>query len=336
MASQDQIDVLNPQIANNDNLELDQIESDPIDPICRLNMKELSVENNDLAFFIVRCFTLFFCFIGIFVILVNICRGNRLKSWPLYLCVTMSVFCWIAMTLYQEKIDEFCLEKLKELEPLYITIYWAIRNFLHGFSLYLILILLAHLSDIENKRKWVGLILALILIPLAFSVGLIIFDLQVKNLDNWIDFSNSTGNAWSQEEKIDIYIGIESVRILLYNIITTILLFVMSKSFCTSRLYGTFSEKRNEIVVIVTRWTYSFLLIYNLVSIGSYVLFILINLKSLETENLKYLELARDILIEVELFTVVLSVPTSYVFGMIIHCCCGVSESQDMEMNYLS
>ena len=57
------------------------------------------------------------------------------------------------MTLYQEKIDEFCLEKLKELEPLYITIYWAIRNFLHGFSLYLILILLAHLSDIENKKK---------------------------------------------------------------------------------------------------------------------------------------------------------------------------------------
>ena len=133
------------------------------------------------------------------------------------------------MTLYQDKIDEFCLFKIEELDPLLKSIYWCVRNFLHGLSLFLILILLAHLSDIENRGKWVGLILSCILIPLAYSVGLLVFDLLVKNKDNWFDPSNSTGNAWNKEEKIQIYIGIDSVKLLLYNITTTFLLFFMSK-----------------------------------------------------------------------------------------------------------
>ena len=135
------------------------------------------------------------------------------------------------MTLYQDKIDEFCLFKIEELDPLLKSIYWCVRNFLHGLSLFLILILLAHLSDIENRGKWVGLILSGILIPLAYSVGLLVFDLLVKNKDNWFDSSNSTGNAWKQEERIQIYIGIDSVKLLLYNITTTFLLFFMSKRY---------------------------------------------------------------------------------------------------------
>ena len=94
-------------------------------------------------------------------------------------------------------------------------------------------------------------------------------------------------------------------------------------------------------MVIVTRWTYAFLLIHNLVAIATFILNTLISLASLtnlkiDESGLYYFELSRDILHEIELFTVILSVPISYVFGMIIHCCCGVSESQDMEMNYLS
>ena len=77
--------------------------------------------------------------------------GNKLKSWPLYLFVSISVFLWVAMTLYQDKIDEFCLNKFEELEPLYESIYVCIQNFLYGFSLFMILVLLAHLSDIENR-----------------------------------------------------------------------------------------------------------------------------------------------------------------------------------------
>ena len=97
--------------------------------------------------------------------------------------------------------------------------------------------------------------------------------------------------------------------------------FILFSSFCTSRLYGTFSEKRNEIVVVVTRWTYAFLLIHNLVAIANYILNTLINLKIEEILSAPgkpgyYYELSRDILHEIELFTVILSVPISYVFGM--------------------
>ena len=71
--------------------------------------------------------------------------------------------------------------------------------------------------------------------------------------------------------------------------------------------------------MIVTRWTYAFLLIHNLVAIAHYILntLILINLRIEEIiSGLYYYELSRDILHEIELFTVILSVPISYVFGM--------------------
>ena len=64
-----QQDALNPQIADNDNLLLDEVEA-KLEEICG-NLRE-----NDLAFFIVRCFALFFCLVGIIIILVNICRGK--------------------------------------------------------------------------------------------------------------------------------------------------------------------------------------------------------------------------------------------------------------------
>ena len=64
-----QQDALNPQIADNDNLLLDEVEA-KLEEICG------ELRDNDLAFFIVRCFALFFCLVGIIIILVNICRGK--------------------------------------------------------------------------------------------------------------------------------------------------------------------------------------------------------------------------------------------------------------------
>ena len=64
-----QQDALNPQIADNDNLSLDEVEA-KLEEICG------NLRDNDLAFFIVRCFALFFCLVGIIIILVNICRGK--------------------------------------------------------------------------------------------------------------------------------------------------------------------------------------------------------------------------------------------------------------------
>ena len=41
-------------------------------------------EDNPIVYFVIRCLTLFFCLIGIILVLVNLFRGNRLKSWRLY------------------------------------------------------------------------------------------------------------------------------------------------------------------------------------------------------------------------------------------------------------
>ena len=46
------------------------------------------------------------------LVLVNIIRGNRLKSWRLYFTTALSVFAWVALTLYQDKVDEFCVQEL--------------------------------------------------------------------------------------------------------------------------------------------------------------------------------------------------------------------------------
>ena len=99
-------------------------------------------------------------------------------------------------------------------------------------------------------------------------------------------------------------------------------------SFCTNRLYGTYSEKRSKVVVLVARWTFSFLLIHNLVAMTNFAFTVIIRL---EVDNdLAYFIIAHDILNEIELILVVLSVPMSYLMGM---CCCGIARGNDMEMD---
>merc|ERR1719266_2337435 len=85
-------------------------------------------------FFIIRCVTLFCCLVGIILVLVNLCRGNRLKSWRLYILVATSVFVWIALTLY-ESVDTICSGFLIR-DASTFSIYYCFLNFLHGFSIY--------------------------------------------------------------------------------------------------------------------------------------------------------------------------------------------------------
>jgi hypothetical protein len=40
--------------------------------------------------------------------------------------------------------------------------------------------------------------------------------------------------------------------------------------FCTTRLFGTYSERRNALVVVLSRWTFAFLLLHNLTAMASY------------------------------------------------------------------
>ena len=66
--------------------------------------------------------------------------------------VAMSVFAWVAMTLYQDKVDNLCVQELLR-SPGTQPIYRCFRTFLHGFCLYLILLLLAHLSDMQHRSR---------------------------------------------------------------------------------------------------------------------------------------------------------------------------------------
>merc|ERR1712156_891636 len=107
---------------------------------------------------------------------------------------------------------------------------------------------------------------------------------------------------------------IDSIRFFLYNVLSNIILFFMSCSFLTKRLYGTYSEKRSKVVLLVARWTYAFILIHNLVALPTFILKTLLKsyvVKQLELDYdiEKKLQTAQAILSEIEFITMVLSVP---------------------------
>ena len=110
-------------------------------------------------------------------------------------------------------------------------------------------------------------------------------------------------------------------------------------SFCTNRLYGTYSEKRSKVVVLVARWTFSFLLIHNLVTMTNFAFSVIIRLDYeagvvvFESSVFKAITITNNILDEIELILVVLSVPMSYLMGIWAQCCCGFTRGNDMEMD---
>ena len=213
---------INPQREPGDDILVAQDTEELYEQMCEYQDRAEDIEF--WVFYVIRCLTLFSCLVGIILVLVNLFRGNKLKSWRLYFLVAMSIFAWVAMTLYSDKVDMPCVKYfVRNLGTR--SIYACFQNFLHGFSLYLILLLLAHLSDMQHRCPWFGFIAAAIFVPLAYSVGLLIFDLRVRNQHDWIN----NRDIWTKEVELRIKIAIICVRTFLYNIITTFLLFFMSK-----------------------------------------------------------------------------------------------------------
>jgi len=313
-----QLDSFNPQAPLSPVLQSSEENYPPLEE-CQFEFKNDSYELN-IALFAVRCLTTFSCLIGIILLLVNFIRGNKIKSWRLYFTTALSVLAWIAMTLYSDKIDYFCYEFLdRSLQT--AAIYKCFQNFLHGFSLYLTLLLLAHLSDMQHRCHWFAFICTSIFVPLLYSVGLVIFDMRVRNQKDWIEAclipqmkAENQDSIWTCDVKKHVSIAIDCIRTFFYNLVTTIILVAMSKSFCTSRLYGTYSEKRSKVVILVSRWTYSFLLLHNLVAITRLVIDIITRLDGL-VEDTSTFTLTHEILSEIELILVILAIPMSYLMG---------------------
>jgi len=105
----------------------------------------------------------------------------------------------------------------------------------------------------------------------------------------------------------------------------------MSRSFCTRTLYGTYSEQRSGLVVLVARWTYVFLLLHNCVDIAAYAVTVVTKVPS--ERDLEQLNLALVVLQEVALILITIAVPFSYITGLLAQCCCGISRDNTMEMD---
>ena len=147
--SSDQFNPQNPMTENELHLNEEKIDcslkeySD--DPECIL-------ENDEIIFFVVHIFTTVMCLIGVILLLISIIKGNRLNSWKLYVIVSLCVFSWITLTLYQDYLDRHFIKKIYP-DPNARSIYNGIQNLFHGLALFLTVILLAHLSDIQKTSR---------------------------------------------------------------------------------------------------------------------------------------------------------------------------------------
>ena len=175
--------------------------------------EDIKLELEDYIVFGVRILVVLLCLASLILILVNVARGNRLKSWRLYFIVGATVLAWIMTTLYHDCIDRFYIHFFVR-DPQSRSIFWCFSNLFHGLSLYLVILLLAHLSDMQHRSHWLLLIAAVILIPLVYAVGILVTDLRLDS---------DTRLNWKAK------VAINSVRVLLFNIISTILLIFMGK-----------------------------------------------------------------------------------------------------------
>jgi len=86
------------------------------------------------------------------------------------------------MSLYQDRVDEFTFGAL--LPPQARSLFWCFRNLLEGFTLYVILLLLAHLSDFQHAGgAWLCLVAGVVFAPLGVAIAVLIVDHQVSLLN---------------------------------------------------------------------------------------------------------------------------------------------------------
>ena len=154
---------LDPRLTLQDQGEPDYEELYPV--------QDYKLQVVDIVLLAVRCFTIAFFLLCLLIVIIDICKDKlRLKSWRLYLVVSFVLFCWLGLSLYQDHLDEYFVQQVYRF-PQRRSIYWCFRNLVHGLTLYMIILLLSHLSDFQHRGCWLLLIFAVVLVPLAYSVG---------------------------------------------------------------------------------------------------------------------------------------------------------------------
>jgi len=264
---------------------------------------------DDIIFMSVRCAAAVVTVVLIVLVFVSVGRGVRVKSWRLYLLTALTFFAWLSMSLYQDHFDKFYVHYL-ECNPQSRSNYECVRYLVHGLALFLVVLVLGHMSDFQHHGSWLALIFAVVLVPLFYSIGHIVVDLR---LEEKIRVEN--GKA--------VNTGITAVRVALYNVVTTVLLIVFSRRICTRTLYGTYEDHRRPLVVLSARWTFVFLVLHNLAEIGSFVATTLARYTT-DFDTVITSSTVHRSLEEAKYFLFLLAVPFSYVVAAICNCCCGV------------
>ena len=177
--------------------------------------QEYDLQTIDYVLMSIRCAITLLCVISIVLIFVNLCRGIRIKSWRLYVLTSLIVFGWLALTLYRDHIDEYYGHYVYRF-PQTRSIYACFRNLVYGLTLYLIVLLLSHLSDFQHHGNWLCLIFTVFLVPVVYSVVLLVINLRL---------SPEVTEHWGYN------IGTAAVRIVFYNVATTVLVMVFSRRF---------------------------------------------------------------------------------------------------------
>ena len=168
----------------------------------------------DIVFMSLRCAITLVCAVLIVLTFVSLGRGVRVKSWRLYLLTAITLFAWLGLSLYQDHFDVHYVHYLLT-DAQAESIYWCVRNLVNGLTLYLVVLLLSHMSDFQHHGLgWLGLVFAVVLVPIVYSVALLIVSLRV---------SHDVLRDWNMR------VGIAAVRVAFYNVATTILVLVFTR-----------------------------------------------------------------------------------------------------------
>ena len=152
------------------------------------------------------------CAVFIVLVFISVGRGIRVKSWRLYILTALVMFAWLALSLYKDHIDQhYVQEFLRNSQKR--TVYDCVRNLVHGLTLYLIILVLSHMSDFQHHGSWLGLVFTVILVPLVYSISVLVVDMRLHVEDREHHIART---------------AILGVRTFLYNLVTTILILVFS------------------------------------------------------------------------------------------------------------
>ncbi|CAB4061084.1 SLC6A7 [Lepeophtheirus salmonis] len=283
-----------------------------------LTVETYEVTTRDLILFSIRiAVCLIFLVCTFYVLISGLFLHKYIKNWKLCLVTCGALSAWLGLSVYSDHIDEYWAGGFVIHYQTRNSIFQWFLNLFHGLTLFLTLLLLGHLADFQKRGCWLFLVALTIIVPIIYSVVIILVDLYAKK--------RFAGRKWSA--------FVVLFRTGIYNVLNTLLLLSFLPRFCTSRLYGTYDEKRSSSVILISRWIFIFLLLHNLTDIA-WGIIIALRFFLEDVINDTDFVLIQDIFDEVKFVLIVLAIPFSYAVSLAVRTCCSHDEdAKNLEMD---